>query len=171
MKCGFNHFVSLLVSAGYPWLGLLDQTLLELNLCNNCITNSFSFNTLVWMCIRTVTNILLSESASVFYYSTIVLGVPPNADLLVLGHGPSGVAALTELASPGMALWCMVLSCPSRVVHTLSSFNLYEDAIEDSRDPHHDDLLAAITEATTQWVARIQYIPHTHIHTRTYCLL
>ncbi|XP_045129674.1 FERM domain-containing protein 4A-like isoform X2 [Portunus trituberculatus] len=39
---------------------------------------------------------------------------------------------------------------PKRVVHTLSSFNLYEDAIEDSRDPHHDDLLAAITEATTQ---------------------
>lgn len=38
---------------------------------------------------------------------------------------------------------------PKRVVHTLSSFNLYEDAIEDSRD-HHDDLLAAITEATTQ---------------------
>ncbi|ROT69927.1 putative FERM domain-containing protein 4A-like isoform X5 [Penaeus vannamei] len=35
------------------------------------------------------------------------------------------------------------------VVHTLSSFNLYEDAIEDSRD-NHDDLLAAITEATTQ---------------------
>ncbi|XP_071519246.1 uncharacterized protein [Panulirus ornatus] len=39
---------------------------------------------------------------------------------------------------------------PKRVVHTLSSFNLYEDAIEDSRDHHHDDLLAAITEATTQ---------------------
>ncbi|XP_063608539.1 FERM domain-containing protein 4A-like isoform X4 [Penaeus indicus] len=38
---------------------------------------------------------------------------------------------------------------PKRVVHTLSSFNLYEDAIEDSRD-NHDDLLAAITEATTQ---------------------
>ncbi|CAL4071441.1 unnamed protein product, partial [Meganyctiphanes norvegica] len=38
---------------------------------------------------------------------------------------------------------------PKRVVHTLSSFNLYEDAIEDARE-NHDDLLDAITEATTQ---------------------
>lgn len=42
-------------------------------------------------------------------------------------------------------VWCMC----GRVVHALSSFNLYEDAIETPR-PHHDDLLAAITEDTTQ---------------------
>ena len=50
----------------------------------------------------------------------------------------------------GVQVWCTFFSLsPTSVVHTLSSFNLYEDAI---REPinESDELSDAISDPTTQ---------------------
>ena len=50
----------------------------------------------------------------------------------------------------GAQVWCTVLSLsPTSVVHTLSSFNLYEDAIREPLN-ESDELSDAISDPTTQ---------------------
>ena len=45
--------------------------------------------------------------------------------------------------------WVCVFRCLSSVVHTLSSFNLYEDAIQEAIEDF-DELSDAISDPTTQ---------------------